>query len=225
MKPPPLPNRIRVHDLRSESPALVPRSRTTKRFRRGVAVLRDVAAIDTIVVHQAAVMFGPGRQDLKRASGDRDVARVYRVARSVPAHAVALTSGDVVLGKPLAMFLHHANAANGRSLGIEVEGKYAGRHDDGRGDVNELTAATAQRALEVLFNEGRAAGCPLRYLVAHRQTSRSRRADPGEGLWRAFEEEAARLGLETRINWTRKSRGRSGRPIPVDWSPAATARY
>lgn len=148
-----------------------------------------------------------------------------RVARTVPAHVVALQSGDVVLGKPLAMFLHHANAANPRSYCLEVEGKFAGRHADGKGDVEELTALTACRGLEVLVDEGRSKGSPLRYIVAHRQTSRMRRADPGEGLWRIFEERARSLGLEPRYNWTLKSKGLSGRPIPVDWSPAATARY
>lgn len=223
--PPPLPGRIKVHDLRSVSPDLVPRSKTAGWGSRKTTVLRDPKAIDTIVVHQAAVMFGPGKQDLVATDGDRRLAVVRRVARTVPAHVVALQSGDVVLGKPLAMFLYHANGANARSLGIEVEGKYAGIHDDGKGDVEALTAETACRALEVAVDEGRKAGSPIRYIVAHRQTSKSRRADPGEGLWRIFEAHAARLGLEPRYNWTMKSRGLSGRPIPVDWSAKATARY
>lgn len=196
----------------------------------GRVVRRDPAHVDAVCLHQTACRFGPFADAGKR----------HLRALSVPIHAMAFRDGTVVLPYPVEYCLWHGNGWNARSLGLEIEGHFAGLeadprtravrggldgyHVEGADDLPEAALAAARRAVYELVARGRAAGMPIRYLVTHRQSSEDRRADPGQLIYRevGLAYAVAELGLEALPD----AHVGSGRPVPVEWDPAhGVGRY
>ncbi|WP_053236002.1 N-acetylmuramoyl-L-alanine amidase [Sandaracinus amylolyticus] len=200
---------------------------------RGRVLERDPRDVDSVTLHQTACVFGPASDREKR------LARAMKIG----AHATAFREGVGVLAMPLRWQGIHANALNATSIGLEIEGLYAGLQDDpttapredlrttwGRPplELTELVVETARALLTRIVELAAAEGIELRYVRAHRQASGARRSDPGEGLWRAvaLEHAVARLGLrvEPDRTWVSKSSG-EGRPIPEAWGGGAGVQY
>jgi hypothetical protein len=232
------PDDVEVLDWRDRQPNPPPLVRGKRKHklnpRTRLVVERDPRAIDGIVLHQTACTFGPSDDENRR----------HRRAFGVAGHATAFRDGTVVIANPLQWLVWHGNGFNDRALGLEVEGRYAGLADDPGtapredlettwgGEPDEVTArviATARRALLELVERGRAAGMPIRYLWAHRQSNGQRRSDPGEALWRAVAIEYGQreLGLELQPALALPSRSSGpGRPIPRAWDPVGgVGRY
>lgn len=233
----------RLLDLVSEQhPRLFPRRRDSKgklvntsrtEMVNGAerTVIRKMANVVGITLHQTACVFGPLDQPERR----------YRRALGVPAHVVAFRDGVFAQGAPLAWFLYHGNATNEASLGLECEGHYPGLLDDPTTPVREdeksfwapagktptpltpLALETFKAALRFLVEEGRRQGAPIRYIWAHRQASSSRRSDPGQELWRKLVVEYAQPVLQLEAQpwrvWA------DGRAIPQAWDPTGKAPY
>ncbi len=229
----------RIYDLRSSRIAKAPKVRV----RGGGPVWRDPKGIDSIVLHQTAVEYGVSRAQVRAANGDEDLALANR-ALNVACHAIAFRRGFFVAATPLRWHVNHGNGFNTRSLGLEVDGLFAGLLDDptttprredidttmGRKTPTLLTDALAdamEAALRWLVMTGRSEGMPIRYLFAHRQSSATRRSDPGQALWTLAIPIAASLGLETLPDLTlpMSDGRRRGYPIPRQWDPNATAKY
>lgn len=205
-----------VVDMRHTAPRRIPRSLVV----RGATVMREPSTITGVVIHQMGVELGVGPRRLLEAGGDADLAQMLR-ARDIPAHASVYREGWVVAPHPLAAYLHHANGLNATTLGLEVEGLYDGLSTGDR-QPDQLTIDTARRALRWLVDTARAEGMPLEWLWAHRQSKRTRRADPGAGLWAALATYAnEELGLVTRPDMVVGD----GRPIPTEWDPRSVGRY
>jgi len=194
--------------------------RARYKHRGGVIVMRDPKTITGIVVHQTACTFGP--------SDDAD--RRHRRAQRIPAHATAFRDGTFVTPCDLPAYAQHGHRLNGRSLGLEIEGRYSGEVDDpatapredlgstwgGPPDVvTDLVVECARVALKWLVDEGRRLGCPIKFVWAHRQSSATRRSDPGAELWRRVVLLYAipALGLEAQPGLVVGD----GRPIPRSW--------
>ena len=214
----------KVYDLRAEAESPHKKSKTVA----GTTVKRRVSTIDAITIHQTAVKFGVKQYQIQGSGGDRNLALARR-AHSVACHALAFHDGFVSLAAPLRWYIYHANSLNRRSLGLEIDGNYpgctGGRTANGRPPTkitDELIDA-ARMAVKLLTDEGRKLGCPIKYIHAHRQSSRSRRGDPGEDLWRkvVLEYAVPELGLETE---PAKTWG-NGRPIPKEWYPNGVGEY
>src|SRR5690606_29074258 len=97
-------------------------------------------------------------------------------------------------------------------------------------ELTPETIAAARAGVAALVVAGRRAGCPIRYIYAHRQADSWRRADPGqESRERVVLEYAVPvLGLETRPHEKIRHhtiRQRDGKPIPVEWDPDGKGRY
>lgn len=231
----------RFYDLRNERIAIAPKVRV----RRGGPVWRDPERVDSIVLHQTAAVFGVSPAQIRRSAGDRDLALARR-ALGVACHAMAFRPGFFVAATPLRWHVNHGNGFNPRSLGLEVDGLFSGLLDDpttiprredvattmGHREPSIITAQIADAmaaAIRWLVEAGRAEGMPIKYLFAHRQSSATRRSDPGQGLWALALPIAAELGLETlpdlTLEMTGKNKGRRGYPIPRAWDPDATAEY
>lgn len=220
-KPNPYENPVKFIDMTGEQSERIPRSRIS----RGKTVMRDPKDVTGICVHQMAVIFGVSKRLLDAAGGDRDLAKARRFM-NVPAHACASRDGFYAVHSPLEAYLHHGHEFNRMSLGLEIEGNYAGvegkPHTAWKGASNahaytDETHEAAKAALKHLVEEGRKAGMPIKYIWAHRQTYRSKRGDPGGEIWRKLVLEYAVpvLGLEVQNNLTY----RTGKPIPVEWDP------
>lgn len=195
--------------------------------RDGKVFVRDPRSVTGICLHQTAVVYGP--------SGDTK--RRNERAFDIPIHAVAFRDGTVVLPYPALWLLYHGNGWNDSTLGLEIEGLYCGLEDDPRttavredlqtapgrnpNKVDYSTTDSARTAVKALYDEGKRLGCPLKYIVAHRQSSPTRRADPGQALWQAVAVEYAikELGLVPDCSRVLSGSKGSGRPIPGAWDP------
>lgn len=229
-----------VHiDLRHEqqNPPALPKQKHL--IRGGRVVERDPLTITGIVIHQAACVFGVTPRDVRLASGDRRLATARR-SLGVACHALAF-DGYFATPNPLRWFVWHGNALNAHTLGLEVQGRYPGLLDDPRTAPNEAVRTTwggapqslaqdtldaAKAALAWLIAEGRREGMFLRrepVLYAHRQSSDTRRSDPGQAIWQSLVLDYAVpvLGCVTDPKFTVGD----GRPVPIEWDPAGVGRY
>jgi N-acetyl-anhydromuramyl-L-alanine amidase AmpD len=210
--PPPLMNGKRKHELTKTSPKRV--------------VERKPETIDGIVIHQTACTFKAqkGKQRFERALG-------------IAAHAVAFHDGIGVIANPLPWLVWHGNGLNARSLGIEIEGNFRGLAADRKTvdtknfketQVTDLVVETARETLRRLVELGLQANMPIRFVWAHRQSSSTRRSDPGELIWKRVVVEYAvpklKLVTEPTKVLSRKTE-RPGRAIPPQWDPAGTGKY
>lgn len=122
----------------------------------------------------------------------------------------------------------HGNAWNEQTVGIEVDGLYAGV--EGRIDtvwdnpdtpIREQPTTLTPEAVTATCNAIRricadveAHGGKVRVIVAHRQSSKTRRNDPGEAIWRAV---ALPMMAELGLGDGGPGFAIGGRPIPVEW--------
>jgi hypothetical protein len=193
-----------IIDLRNDrSPAPV-RGKNKIKCVNGQPVIRRPEDIDAIVLHQTACDFGAKKGEPR-----------YRRALDVACHALTFKTGETVLAAPLLWYVNHGNGFNPRSLGFEVEGHYPGI--PGRGPGTDVFTpehrAAFREGFKALVRLAESAGIRLRYLWAHRQSSATRRADPGFEIWQEAEDLAFALGLRTLPNLVIGS----GRPIPGAW--------
>jgi len=215
-----------VIDLRSEQIDPYPRSKR----HAGKTVQRDPAVIDLFVQQKTAYEINAGPHLIREAKGDKALALARR-ALKIPAHAVGLRTGDVVLGHRLRSYLWGAGVFNTRALHLEMDGIYSGLLDDPRTvpredlltmwkrreptPLTDLTVESGRLALRTLLEQSLEDNMKIRYILAHRQSARMRRSDPGEALWKALAENYAipDLGLIP----FRDMKWKLGRTIPSAW--------
>lgn len=187
--------------------------------------MRDPSKITGIVLHQVGMMLPITARQIRRSGGDRALAKARRMAR-MPVHGAASVCGLAVLTRPLESYLYAANGFNATTLSVEFEGRYPGLDD---GSVPSMLVCAGVELLREIVREGRALGMPLQWVYAHRQSSPSRRADPGEQLWRAMKPVAESFGLKARPGLRLKSTSKKapgwGRPIPGKWDPCGVGPY
>ena len=227
---------IPMLDLRGERVARRPKIKVVGKQ----PVWRDPKLITGIVIHQTAAEYQLDKRGvmLRAAGGDYRLA-LGRRALNVACHAMAFRDGFFVAATPLRWHVNHGNGLNAHTLGLEIEGRYAGLRDDPTtmprredlettwgGKPTPLTAVTvdaARAALRWLVEQGRAEGMPIEDVYAHRQSNGNRRSDPGQELWERVVEEYAIpvLGLRARYEVALGT----GRPIPREWSSRGIGRY
>lgn len=155
---------------------------------------------------------------------------------SVGAHIGITRGGKLIWLHDFDRVVAHGNGWNAQTVGIEVDGLYAGIEGDlstvwddpstpAREQPMTLTleaARTLVATIEWICDEVAAQGGNVRALVAHRQSSGSRRSDPGEAIWKAAAPIAKHLGL---TDGGAGFKIGDGRPIPKEWDPSRSERY
>lgn len=205
------PARPVVYDVRDGFPELVPWLRKRKRIRtnwRGRPVLRDPSTLRVLMLHQMAVTFH--REG--RAFAERAAKTAYHCA-------VSDDGGEVALLKPWRVYANHGGYANAASIGLGVEGGYpgtVGRRNRKHTVVTPMLELGLRRAMEEVL-----ADVDLETLVSHRQSSASRRGDPGQELWTMGADLARTLGLKVDGStvW------HDGRPVPGIWGGDTSVLY
>ena len=177
---------------------------------------RKLTDITAIVLHQTACHLGerPGRW------------------HSVPAHIGVTRKGKVILINRLQTVCWHANYFNRFSVGIEIDGNFRGIESKpgtlwkGGGRRSRLSAEhveASRRAVDWICQEVANGGGRVETILAHRQTSKNRRADPGQAIWKT-------CGLWAQVppqnlnNDPDYVKG-SGLPIPKEWDPRSEHEY
>jgi N-acetyl-anhydromuramyl-L-alanine amidase AmpD len=142
---------------------------------------RPASKVTGICLHQTACVLGerPERWD------------------TVGAHVGITRSGAVIWLHDFTHVVAHGNGWNKQTVGIEIDGLYAGIEGDDstvwddpstrRREVGlelpEVQAEAAREAVRWIAREARDRGAVVRALVAHRQSSADRRNDPGSAIW------------------------------------------
>ncbi len=196
-------------------------------LKKGRKYPRKVEKITTIILHQTAVKFGTTASNRKKY-GERGA--LHRRFYNVACHVAALMNGDTVLVNGWRRYVFHGNSSNRFSIGVEIEGLYAGIAGDmgtvwGKKEPHTLsmrTIASARKAVQLAVEQGRELGCPITKIGAHRQYSNSRIADPGEEIWR----EVALWAVETLdLTIDYDLFVKKGRKIPSAWDPSGKVGY
>lgn len=225
------------HDLRSQQDFAYPNARRKVRMQGNAVVYRDPKTVTTICVHQTACEFGVSSAAIRAAGGDVEGARARR-ALDVACHALAFRHGYFVASHPLRAYVYHGNRFNAYSLGLEIEGRYAGLVDDpstvAREDLrttwggkptalDEVTTKAACAALQWLAEQGRAEGMPIEFVAPHRMSSDTRRSDPGQEIWQrvVLDFAVAKLGLTP----LREKKWSEGYNVPTQWDPQGVGSY
>jgi N-acetylmuramoyl-L-alanine amidase len=171
--------------------------------------------IDGVVIHQTGCSFGVTAAQMKASGGNRNLAK-HRRALGVAAHMTAFNTGFAVLAHPLDWYVFHANSLNARSLGIEIEGLFPELIGD-KELLNGPLLQAAKDGLSYLVQSGREQKMPIRWVWAHRQSSLTRPADPGEEIWRKLVLDFAvpTLGLVPQPDFIT-----GGKALPAEWRPA-----
>lgn len=156
------------------------------------------------------------------------------------AHWGVLRSGRIIRLCDNNRVVYHGNGWNARCVGIEVNGLYAGREDDPdtaldeslRSTWDDPSTPTRERPMQVtpaamlslrmlcrfIAYEVMTNGGALKVLCAHRQSSMSRRSDPGEAIWK---QAAIPVSNELGLSYGGQGFTIGGLPIPECWDPAA----
>jgi len=158
-----------------------------------------------------------------------------RISRSdnVGAHFVVYQDGRIFWLHDLNRIVEHGNGWNNATIGIEIDGLFAGLEGDPKTVWDDpstpykekamtLTAVQAESVKQLMrwgTAEVAAHGGKVTKIVAHRQASDTRRNDPGSKVWQEIAlPMMAELGCDSggvgfRLN--------QGYPIPEEWDPAA----
>lgn len=207
----PAPPPAKLVDLRKDA-------RTVYKGKPYTAKRRPWSKTTGICLHQTACVLG------ERAE------RMYNVG----AHFVVTRSGVVYWLHDLNREVIHGNGWNARTVGIEVDGLYAGvegdprtvwddphtaRHEVGM-ELTEEAAESTRQLVAWIHGEIARNGGECVALVAHRQASENRRNDPGSAIWqRVALPMKERLGLRDGGEDDPHFRLSTGYPIPEAWDP------
>ncbi|HWO22463.1 MAG TPA: N-acetylmuramoyl-L-alanine amidase [Kofleriaceae bacterium] len=201
----------RFHDLRAMA------------VQTSIGGHRAWKAITGVVLHQTACVFG----------------ELPRRWASVGAHLGVTRGGQVIWLHDFEKIVWHANRFNGFTVGIEMDGTYAGIEGDDRtfwrpaGDPQrqaqtptDALVGAAQATVRWICAEVARHGGRVERLLAHRQASNERQSDPGSALWKRV---ARALHADPSLGLTDGGPGYvvgNGLPIPEAWDETRTGvRY
>lgn len=163
-----------------------------------------------ICLHQTACLLGerPARWD------------------SVGAHLGITRAGKVIWLHSFDRLVWHGNGWNAGTIGIEIDGLYAGVEGDESTVWDDPSTGTREQAMELTPRAIIASIQTIRWicaqaptikaLVAHRQSSRSRRNDPGSAIWKEI---ALPMAAELGLSDGGPGFAIGGYPIPEAWDP------
>ncbi len=196
-----------------------------------------LARIDTICLHQMACASVGGTAE-GNVTKQTKTGRVERW-KSLNAH-IAVTVGPeskAWILNDVEWRIPHGHGWNSRSVGIEVEGHFAGIHDLQTGKwskywkpkskPNRKPMVPTSQQIEALKQVMRwivaeiaKRGGKIKYVSAHRQSYGTKASDPGQLIWRqAALPIMKELGLATAPTLKR------GKGIPKQWDPSSTVEY
>jgi N-acetyl-anhydromuramyl-L-alanine amidase AmpD len=175
---------------------------------------RAWSSVRGITLHQTACVLGerPARWD------------------SVGAHVGITRAGTIVWLHDFDRIVWHGNGWNAQTVGIEIDGRFRGVSDrpetgwqGAHDEPTEEQLDAARRAVRWICGEVARNGGQVTKLVAHRQSSATRRSDPGEAIWKGVAlPVSAELGLDDGGDGFKIG---DGMPVPREWDEKRTTKY
>jgi hypothetical protein len=147
---------------------------------------------------------------------------------TVGAHIGITRAGRVIWLHDFTHLVAHGNGWNNQTVGIEIDGLYAGVKGDpstvwddpdtaGHETEMELTIETiisAKETISWIVRECATYNANISALVAHRQSSKDRRNDPGSAIWKSI---ALPMSDELVLSDGGPGFAIGGYPIPEAW--------
>lgn len=150
---------------------------------------------------------------------------------AIGCHFVVCKSGKVLWMHDMDRLIVHGNGWNAGTVGVEIDGLFAGVHNDPSTVWNDPSTAVRETgstptdaAIEAtkqlirwICGETERRGGAIKVLVAHRQSSGNRRNDPGSYVW-----QKAALPMHAELGLSDGGVGfkiGGGFPIPEAWDP------
>lgn len=196
---------------------------TTKRARAFWRRQIEQGLIPEEIVERYALGIDPGRPDSTERVAERMA--LHQRFWKVPYHYVSLLNGDVLRNNQISRYTFHGNGGNGPLVGVSMEGNFPGLERNRKPKHNgydEHTILTGRAALRLGVVESREAGSPIEALFAHRQYSKGRIGDPGEGWWKEIGiPMSLELNLERRVTFIHGS----GRQVCREWDDLGQVDY
>lgn len=175
--------------------------------------------IQGITLHQTATLFGEDPQKFRKISAHMGISR----------------GGQVILINGLTYVVYHGNAFNSHDVGIEIDGHFEGVEGDlstywkpkSKPQRTPLQPTMeqilgARKAIQWVVEKVKSHGGEVKWIHAHRQSSKSRTSDPGSRIWKE-------VGMWAKATFGLHDGGPTftagGYPIPKEWDPSYTTRY
>ncbi len=154
---------------------------------------------------------------------------------TIPVQMGVTKSGAILLLNPLTLDLPHGNGLNAATVGLEIDGRYAGIEGNVAtfwrppGDTSkpqrapDAQLAGARAAVRWVCEEVARRGGQIKTIHAHRQANALRQSDPGSRIWQEVGCWAQNeLGLSDGGDGFRVGKGLA---LPAAWDPTRTAKY
>ncbi|MFA5135273.1 MAG: peptidoglycan-binding protein [Patescibacteria group bacterium] len=164
---------------------------------------------------------------------------------TVNAHISVTLGGKIILCHPWEMAIWHSHGTSMWTVGIEFTGNPEGKvgywwkPGGGPHPITDAQVKAADKLLEMLMAEFARNGQTIKYILAHRQSSRDRESDPGFDAWRKIaipwmektgaipgprEGCAVTKGLQEPVGYAGDTWGGpvsegGGLQIPTEWDP------
>lgn len=154
---------------------------------------------------------------------------------AIGAHFVVYQDGRVFWLHDIDRKIIHGNGFNNQTIGIEIDGLFAGVEGDPTTVWNDPSTPNHEQAMTLTPEQTTAVRQLIRWthaeilrhagqptmIVAHRQASRDRRDDPGSKVWKDIGMPMlAELALSDGGPGFALQDGQGGMPIPEPWDPS-----
>lgn len=180
----------------------------------------------------------------KRSASEVDGVTLHQTGCNMPsnpfgwgrlnAHLSGTQEGKVIVVNDFLDFIYHAQGLSRTTIGIEFEGNFHGVEGvektlwKGGGPaafLNEKMLKGADIMFDLLVETFKGWGREWKYIYGHRQSSNTRRGDPGSEIWQKIAMVwADRLSLDECEGGMYFKKG-SGRPIPQLWDHNCISKY
>ena len=140
-------------------------------------------------------------------------------------HFLSLLIGDLLFNNDITRYTFHGSAGNSSMVGVSQEGNFPGLEKNRKSKHNkwdEHTIETARAGVRLAVLKSRELGAPIEHMYAHRQYSKGRIGDPGEGWWR---EVGIPMCKELNLQKHPHEKYSTGYEIPRDWDPEGRVNY
>lgn len=200
------------HDVRDVAAKLAIKDLSIR--KKGSGRTRTWDKVTGICLHQTATLLGE---------------RPNRWAR-LGAHIGVTRSGKIIWVHDFDKIMYHGNGWNKQTVGIEIDGRYPGvkgnlktfwkpksKPNTKPTPLSQETVEASQEVIRWICEFVKRHGGRVKFLVAHRQSSGTRRSDPGSEIWQDIAISMQRV-LKLEDGGPGFKIGK-GRPIPEEWNP------